>query len=208
MNRAERRRSQKRNTKEPKRKQPGTVEAVVGMLESSARLDGVAAEKRRSEAAEFGRSTGKRMESHGESNEVIDILGGYSLGIFLSAQILAGQAAELALKYTYEQEFPGRVACTTHDLGALYEQLSMARKERIEADYATRIQRHESSPGNGWETARNAFRSGRDYPVLFRYATEEGQAIPWVEPIFLREAVCSVLASLGFNIRWGSNGRS
>ncbi len=208
MNRAERRRNQKGNTKKAKRKQQSTVEAVVGMLESSAHLDEVAAEKRRSEAAEFGRSTGQHRNFHGTSHAVIDITGGYSLGIFLSAQILAGQAAELALKYAYEQEHPDKTAGTKHDLAALYDQLSVARKDRIEADYATRIQRHESSPGNDWGTVRQAFQSGKDYPVLFRYATEEGQTIPWVEPIFLREAVCSVLASLGFNIRWGSRGNS
>ena len=132
------------------------------------------------------------MDWHGNSYEVIDVLGGYAIGISISAQILAGQAAELVLKYAYEAE-NSKTAPQTHELDALYRLLSQDRKAKIEEEYAVRIQRHESSPGEGWKTAKQAFLSGKDYPVRFRYATEEGQSPSCVEPIFLREAICSVL---------------
>ena len=204
MNRAERRRNQKGKGKPPRRKQPITVEAIVGMLESSAHLDAMAAEQRRKEAGEFGRPTGQLMDWKGESYEVVDVTGGYSIGITLSAQILAGQAAELGLKYVYEAENPRVGAPRGHQLDALYEKLTKNTKARIEEDYTVRREQHDSSPGEGWKTVEAVFRSAKDYPVIFRYATEEGQAFPYMEPIFLREAVCSVMASLGINIRWGT----
>lgn len=189
----------------PSRKQPMTIETVVGMLDSSARLDEIAAKRRRIEAEEFGTLTGQRMEVRGESYETIDITGGYSIGITLSAQILAGQAAELALKYAYEFENPAKVAPGTHDLDDLYGRLSSDRKTEVETDYAARVEGHNSSPGDGWKTVEQVFRSGKDYPVAFRYATETGQAVPNAEPIFLREAVCSVLASMEVKVRWGTS---
>ena len=175
------------------------------MLESSARLDTMAAEQRRREADEFGRPTGQFMDFKGESYEVVDVTGGHSIGITLSAQILAGQAAELALKYAYETENPGVSAPRGHKLEALYERLTKNRKARTEEDYVVRLKQHDSLPGKGWKTVEQVFRSGKNYPVIFRYATEEGQEFSYMEPIFLREAVCSVLATLGINIRWGSS---
>ena len=205
MNRAERRRN-KKNRKAPGRKQPITIHAIVGILESSAHLDTVAAEKRRTEAAESGISKGT-IVWHGKEYEMVELPDAYSIGITLSAQILAGQAAELALKYAYESEHPNanKGAPGGHDLDVLFKQLSQDRKIKIEQDYAVRIRRHTSPPTEGWETVEEAFRSGRNYPVLFRYATEEGQEFHYMEPIFLREAICSVLASLGANVRWGAS---
>ena len=202
MNQAERRRNEKR--KRLGRKQPITKDVVVGMLDSSARLDALAADKQREEAKEFGRSMKEHVDMDGKSYEVINISGGYSIGIMLSAQILAGQAAELALKFAYEAENPNQAAPKSHELSGLYERLSQDRKDKIEKDYAIRIQRRESLPSDGWQTVEQVFRSGKDYPVHFRYLAEEGRTLPYTQPIFFREAVCSVLASLGTNIRWGT----
>ncbi len=202
MNRAERHQLKKQR-RQTARKSEITISAVVGMLESSAHLDELATERRRSEAEKFGRTTGERMEWDGKSYEVVQLEGGHSIGITLSAQIIAGQAAELALKYAFEVEYPIKSAPSIHRLDDLYSQLSKERKNRIERDYSTRKQRHNSPPVPGWETAQEVFDSCRDYPVLFRYATEEGQSPYEVRPILLREAVCSVLASLEVNVRWG-----
>ena len=189
--------------KNSKRKQPITIEVVVGLLESSAHLDNHATEKRRSKEAKFGRATGQRIDLHGESLKKIGISGGYSIGIHLAAQMLASHAAELALKYAYESENPNQSAEKTHRLDILYYKLSQEKKDRIEADFAKR-HGQVSEPGDGWKTAEEVFHSGKDYPVLFRYATEEGCPNFHVKPIFFRDAVCSVMASLGHNIRWGA----
>ena len=127
-----------------------------------------------------------------------------SRGITLSAQILAGQAAEVALKYAYEFEHSDKTAPQIHWLDDLYSRLSEGVKKRIEEDYSIRKQRHGHSLWPGWETAEEVFRSARDYPVRSRYAMEEGQPDWQSQPIFLREAVCSVLASLGQNVQWGT----
>ena len=187
-----------------RRKSPVTIPAIVGMLESSAHLDALAAEKRKDEEKQVGAPTGRKVDWHGKSYELVELPhDAYSIGITLSAQIVAGQAAELALKYAFQVENPDKVAPQIHWLDDLYRRLSSNRKNQIEGDYSLRKSRHSSHPWPGWQTAEEVFRSGRDYPVLFRYATEEGQAPYEVQPVFLREAVCSVLASLGANVRWG-----
>ena len=125
----------------------------------------------------------------------------YSFGVTQSAQILAGQAAELALKWAFETENSDKVAASTHRLDSLFNSLSNVKKRDIEDDYARRIQQHRGLPIQGWRTAEGVFSSGRDYPVLFRYLTE-GPSSFEVQPQFLREAVCSVLESLGFPTEW------
>lgn len=201
MNRAERRRHDEQQMKNRGRKRPITIPAVVGMLESSTRLDAIAENKLLSEAAEHGVQTGQREDWRGESREVIHLSRGYSIGITLSAQILAGQAAELVLKFAYELDHSAIRVPFTHKLDSLYNALSVKRRGRIETDYAIRIKRHQYVPGDGWKTVEQVFRSSKDYPVLFRYAIEEGQGFDYMEPMFLREAIRSVLTSLGINVR-------
>ena len=193
-----------KSIREARRKGPLTIAYIVGMLESSAHLDTRGSEMRRVEANEAGRASGRQMKLHGKSYQVIELpSNSYSLGITLSAQVLAGQAAELALKYAYECEHR-ETAPQIHWLDDLYSRLSDSVKKRIEEDYSTRKQRHGASPWPGWETAEDVFHSARDYPVRSRYAIEEGQPDWQSQPVFLREAVCSVLASLGQNVHWGS----
>ena len=153
------------------------MDAILGMLYSSAFLDDHAIEKK------------------GES---------YSFGITQSAQILAGQAAELALKLAFEKENPGKVAPTMHQLDCLFRLLKSDSRQYVEADYSRRIQQHKHSPIKGWQMVREVFHSRRDYPVLFRFLTEEGRPSFVVQPQFLREAVCSVLALLGQKVQWNS----
>ena len=193
--------------KQSKRKLPITRDVVVGMLEGSALLDTAAAERRKCEAERFGKSLGFKQDPHGNVQEVVDISGGYSIGISQSAQVLAGLAAELALKYAYETDHPACVAPSTHKLYELYSKLSVNRRQEIEADYQVRIQRHQSDPDEGWKTAKQVFQSANDYFEKWRYATEEDTAIPCSQPVFLREAVCSVSKTLGANIRWSADSK-
>ena len=175
------------------------------MLESSAHLDNLATERRRVEAKESGVTRSEKMEWHGKSSDGVDLpSNSLSLGIELSAQILAGQAAELAIKYVFQVEYPEEPPIEGHFLDDLYLKLSNDRRFKVEEEYGVRVLNHSSQPIPGWGTAQEVFRSGRDYPVLFRYATEEGQSPYEVQPIFFREAVCSVLASIGTNVRWGA----
>ncbi len=195
--------SRMKKRKRPTRKAPVIESLVVGMLESSAHIDSVAAKRQKIEAAKFGTRRGWQQDRHGEMREVIDISGGYSIGMIQSAQVLAGLAAELALKYVYEIEHPDAVAPQTHKLyDDLYSKLSVNRRDEIEDDYAVRIQRHERLPDEGWKTSEQAFRSANNYFPDWRYVAEEGNAIPYAQPVFLREAICSVLKTLGINIRW------
>ena len=187
--------------KRPARKAPVIESLVVGMLESSAHIDSLAAERQKIEAEEFGRREWQQ-DQHGERREVIDISGGYSIGMIQSAQVLAGLAAELALKYVYEIEYPDAVAPQTHKLyDDLYSKLPVKRRNKIEADYAVRIQQHKRLPDEGWKTSEQAFQSANNYFLDWRYVAE-GNDIPYAQPVFLREAICSVLKTLDINIRW------
>ena len=203
MNRSERRAQKRLGKESTRRKLPITIPAVVGMLESSAHLDERAREKRKEEAQRSGVTRSEKMEWHGQSYDVVDLPSdSLSLGITLSAQILAGQAAELAIKYVYQVEHPTAPPLEGHFLDDLFLKLSSDRRGKVEEDYGVRMRHHGSQPIPGWGTAQEVFRAGRKYPVLFRYATEEGQSPYEVQPIFLREAVCSVLASIGTNVSW------
>lgn len=189
------------------RKDPNLLSVVIGMLESSAHLDEEAAKKRQVEATSHGRSAGPIRMASGEVREMIrlPVSQTLSLGTTVSAQVLAGLAAELTLKYAYEADHPCKAAPGTHELyRRLYRKLSDDRKRVIEADYAERIRRKPQRPSAGWETAEKAFRSANNYFEYWRYIVEPGQENSYVEPIFLREATASVLKTLGCNIRWRS----
>ena len=188
-----------------RRKGTITEPLIVGMLESSARLDEAAAERRRVEAAESGKSLGLKPGPDGKLREVINISGGYSIGMTQSAQVLAGFAAELALKYAYEKEHPDDTAPPSHKLrDDLYRALSPSMMNEIEADYSERVQRHKTPPDEGWRTAEQVFRSANDYFDNWRYMSEIGRTIPYAQPIFLREAICSVLQAIGIKVRWSA----
>ncbi len=198
-------RSKTNSRKQATRKSPHSISFIVGMLESSAHLDNLGQERRGQEA--------DTMENNGSDNVLLNgkvyqavVLppNSCSLGITLAAQILAGQAAELALKYVFEQENPSKTAPQIHRLDILYSKLSEWSKKMVEADYLNRKRLHDALLWPGYETAEEVFRTSRDYPVWARYATEGGQQSVQLQPIFLREAVCSVLASGGYNVHWGT----
>ena len=185
------------------RKQPITPDLVVGLLESSAHLDEYAAVRRAEDAEEYGTvRRRKAVPPDGVIREVIYLERAYSLGITQGAQVLGGLAAELALKYLWEDENPGQSAPGTHELHNLFRSISSQRRDEIESDYQVRLQRHDNMPASGWQTVDEVFQKTNDYFEHWRYVSEEGASIPYTEPRFLREAVCSVLRTIGVNITW------
>ncbi len=191
--------SSMKGRKRPTRKAPVIESLVVGMLESSDHIDSLAAERQKIEAAKSSRREWQQ-DQYGEMREFTVISGGYSIGMIQSAQVLAGLAAELALKYVYEIERPDAVAPQTHKLyDDLYSELPVKRRNEIEADYAVRIQQHKRLPDEGWKTAEQAFQSANNYFLDWRYMAE-GNVIPYAQPVFLKEAIRSVLKTLGINI--------
>ena len=192
-------------SKKSNRKTPMTINLIAGMLESSAILDTRAAEQREIEAKTLGKPMGSHRGPDGIMREVIDVSAGHSLGMTQSAQVLAGLAAELALKYAFESEHPKSVAPSSHHLHDLYCKLSENKRTSVESDYAKRIKLHTDKPPVGWRTTKQVFQSADNYFVDWRYLSEEGSTLSNARPIFLREAVCSVMAALGVKINWGGN---
>ena len=191
------------------RKTAITPDLVVGLLESSAHLDEFAAARRKEDAARYG--TVKRRQAvppDGTIREVTFLERAYSLGITQGAQVLAGLAAELALKYVWEDENSGQSAAGTHKLHNLFRSISRTRRDEMDADYKVRLQRHANKPPSGWQTLDDVFRTTNDYFESWRYVSEEGAHIPYVEPRFLREAVCSVLKTMGVNVNWATESAS
>lgn len=192
-------------SKKSNRKTPMTINLVAGMLESSAMLDTHAAKQGKIEAKTVGKPMGWHQGPDGIVREVIDVSAGYSLGIMQSAQVLAGLAAELVLKYAFESENPKLVAPSSHHLHDLYCRLSQKKRTSVESDYAKRIKRHTDTPPVGWRKAKQVFQSADNYFVDWRYLSEEGNNLSDAQPIFLREAVCSVIAALGVTVNWGES---
>ena len=129
----------------------------------------------------------------------------YYSGVLQSALLLTALAAELSLKLAYENENPNETAPEVHYLDELYSRLTPSRKRDIEEEYSRREKLHKNPPIPGWQTAEDVFRSGRALPVVLRFITEEGQSSFGIHPNFLREAVCSVLGSLGTKVIMSSN---
>ena len=123
----------------------------------------------------------------------------------LSARVLLSLAAELALKFAYEQENPDATADKTHDLLDLYCKLSKQRRDEIEADYSLRAHPHQTIQAANWQTAGGVFKAARNHFTDWRYVSEEGRAIPFFQPDFLLEAVCSICKTLGMNITRGES---
>ena len=192
------------------RMNPALLSVVAGILESSATLDEQAAKKREKEAKKFeilGALSeipdGIRELTNSKKKEAINIPieKSLSLGTMASAQVLAGLAAELALKYAYEDDNPERCAQRIHNLSDLFGSLSSERKKQIEEDYRIRVQEHSHNPASGWETAENAFQSAKDHFVKWRYMPQKLDEFHLEQPVWLREATASILATLGQNIK-------
>ena len=180
-----------------------TACVIVGMLESSALLDQKAAEMRRSESI-HGISRG--VQTIGSfTAEVIALPLSHSLGVTISAQVLAGQAAELGLKLLYEEKTQ-RSAIRNHDLYDQWTKLPTNVRQMVQERYELRIKRHMPLNQPKWTRLSELLVSCRRYAIDWRYVTEDDpQRYLDTSPVLLREAVCSVMSVLGYNINWSQN---
>ena len=134
-----------------KRRQPITLATIAGMLKSAAIINEHFNTRFKQEVTESGSVVRPPTEEEkdalqfhkGASALGVSLSerysGNYSIGMYQSAQVLVGLAAELALKFAYEQENPNISAPNSHDLFDLYHNLSRERKCGIEFDYSRRI---------------------------------------------------------------------
>ena len=96
------------------------------------------------------------------------------------------------------------VSMESHDLNAPYETLSKDKNLNGREIMKDVYNAASPLPGEGWKTVEEVVNMGEHQPLGFRYVTGEGQEFSCIKSIFLREAACSVLASPGINIRWGT----
>ena len=198
------------------RKQPITLAMIAGLLKSAAIINEHFNTRLKQEATEP--DSVMRPPTEEEKNALqlpngVSALGvnltegysgNYSIGMFQSVQVLVGLAAELALKFAYEQENANVRAPNKHDLFDLYHKLSNERRSKIETDYLVRLRRRETAPAATWQTAEGAFKAARNHFVNWRYASE-GKPIGYFQPVILIEAICSLCKTLGMNISLGNS---
>ena len=186
----------------PKKKLLPSLSAyvIVGMLESSAMLDEKASEMRKLESR-HGQSQGVQTVS-GVTAEVIALPLSHSLGVTVSAQVLAGQATELSLKLLYEEK-THKLASQNHDLYSEWNRLPSNVKQQVQQNYEVRIKRHMPLNQPKWSQLSELLISCRRYSIDWRYITEDDpQRHMDSSPILLREGVCSMMGILGYNINW------
>ena len=162
---------------------PGNTKvSILGMLESVKVLE-----------HHFGQKTAVAQRQ----NDMVAI--GEAFGIQISMTILTAQAAELAIKYAFEQEHPKKVAPRTHDLYELYRSLSMERRRIIENDYLLRVKRLSAPPPADRRTVERLFLEEAD-TLNWRYVAEHKESGEMITtfPIPFMEAAFSVLSTVSW----------
>ena len=150
----------------PKRKQKGTLDVVKGLMEAADEIC-IPGQTRVIAQCIGGSLPGTRSERK-------------RVGKYVGRVVLMSLAAELALKFAWENEDkPNRVsqvAKTTnnakgqHDLNDLFKQLGCCLQASIGEKYSARPENKKP----GWETADKVFEKSRDAFELYRYIVEEG----------------------------------
>ena len=124
---------------------------------------------------------------------------GEAFGIQIAMTILIAQAAELAIKYAFEQEIPKKVAPRTHDLYELYRSLSMERRRIIENHYLLRIKRLSAPPPADRQIVESLFLEEAD-ALNWRYVAEHKESGVMITtfPVPFMEAAFSVLSTINW----------
>ena len=114
------------------------------------------------------------------------------LGKYQGRVVLVALAAELALKFAWEKEHPGKgPAPGRHDLVKCFAQLSDTLKEKIRSEYRGRVT---NPSGKEWETPDRVFRTCRKAFEGWRYIVEEGNYPNYImRATYLKEATLSVI---------------
>ena len=112
------------------------------------------------------------------------------LGKYQGRVVLAGLAAELALKWLWERDNQPSSSKNCHDLLFLFNELSDDLKVEIRAAYLQRACLCEP----GWESADKVFKICKNAFVDWRYVVEEGGFKDYVmHATYLNHATLSVL---------------
>ena len=149
----------------PKKKQKGTLDVVRGLIEA---------------ADEVKFPQGTRIPSQ--------CVGGHlpqdpktrkEMGKYVGRVVLMSLAAELALKFAWENEpVEGRTGAVPsgangHDLDYLFRKICCLRDE-VKEGYVNLLGQNEEAH-DGWETADRVFEKSKDAFELYRYIVEQGR---------------------------------
>ena len=165
-----------------KKKIQQTPDFVMGLLESADLIGESLPHSPRWLAQ--GISRGKHQVANLDSEQRKE------LGKYQGRVVLAGLAAELALKWLWERDNQPSSSKSCHDLLVLFNELSEDLKGKIRASYLLRACPCEP----GWESADKVFKICKNSFVDWRYVVEEGGFKDYVmHATYLNHATLSVL---------------
>ena len=165
-----------------KRKIPQTPDFVKGLLASADLIGESLPHSPRWLAQRISRGEPKVASLDPEQRQ--------ELGEYQGRVVLAGLAAELALKWLWERDNHPCSAKSCHDLVILFNELSEDLKGKIKAGYLRRALPCEP----GWESADRVFNICSKAFVEWRYIVEEGGFKDYIMHVtYLNHATRSVL---------------
>ncbi len=150
----------------PSKKVNRTPDFVRGLLRAADNLPSLLNPKHESPRVRL-----EQLKHLVEQNEITDVEW-RELGIYQGRVVLVVLAAELALKYLWEQlpRNHGKSAGNGHNLHELFEKLPKC----VRAEIENRFKEWEHSMNQGWETADKVFETCKNASVQWRYLVEEG----------------------------------
>ena len=164
------------------RKRKETLDFVEGLIRAADKIEGAL------EAASHPRDTlHGNFDLDKKTPDEIQEMGKYQGRV-----VLMSLAAELALKFAWEAEHPGKTTGTNHDLQRWFQKLSCTLRKKVSGEYCKRA----FPPMDGWRTASQAFKNCKDSSVGWRYIVEEGQGTQdKMQATYLKHATLSVVAA-------------
>ena len=166
----------------PKRKIPQTPDFVKGLLGSADLIGESLPDSPRWLAKGIARGKRKVANLDPEKRQ--------ELGEYQGRVVLAGLAAELALKWLWERDNHPCSSKNCHDLLILFNELSEELKGKIRAGYLKRAFPCEP----GWESADRVFKVCKNAFVDWRYVVEQGGFKDYIMHVtYLNHATRSVL---------------
>ena len=166
----------------PKRKISQTPDFVKGLLGSADLIGGSLPNSPRWLAQGISRGKPRVADLDPEQRQ--------ELGEYQGRVVLAGLAAELALKWLWEKDNQACSAKSCHDLSILFNKLSEELKGKIRVGYLKRAFPCEP----GWESADRVFKICKNAFVDWRYIVEEGGFKDYIMHVtYLNHATWSAL---------------
>ena len=164
------------------RKRKETLDFVKGLIRAADRIDAAL------EAGSHPRETlrGNYDIANATPGEVQE------MGKYQGRVVLISLAAELALKFAWEAEHPGKTTSSNHDLHFWFQLLTCTLRKKVESEYCERATPCE----DGWKTAAQAFEKCKDSSLEWRYIVEEGKGPQdKMRATYLKHAALSVVAA-------------